>query len=175
MKNEINDNEFHYKSVYEVLNNQHDYLKTESIKTLKILNTIYDKSFDIIKKYNPKALIFLNQGQESFEISFGIINQSNDFHFFENEFSLIFNDGESFGIENYEYSVENYPTEDLFWCFRTELLGRMFYIWFLECIWNSNLIKLEIPIIYSDSSECDNIFDLKDGLSEYHDLTFLDK
>ncbi len=161
------------ESIYKVLQNQSEYLSKQSENLITTLNQIFQKSGELIQLHQPKAFIFMNEGQDSFDITFTIYDAKNDLHRLM-EFEMDFNDGTSFGIEDFPYEVENYPTEDYFSVIRSEYLNKLFFEWFMECLWNSDLIKLEVPLIFSMTHDLDELTNLKDGLGEYTDLAFLD-
>ncbi len=165
---------FEVDSVFEVVENLKKYLPTKTISFINSLNIFYQESSDLIKKYNPKCFFIINHKQQSFDLDFGLIDSNNEFVIFYDKYNLNFNDGESFGIENYEFEVEEYLVEDLFWSFRDEILERIFYMWVLECVWNSNMNNLKIPFVYAND-DFDEIFDLKNALKEYTNLEFLNK
>ena len=161
-------------SLFEVLQKQGAYLPGQSGALIEVFNKIYAQSEELIKTHQPKCFMFMNESYDAFDVTFTVYDHQNKFHRFM-EYELEFNDGESFGMEQdtYPIEVETYPTEDYFHTQRIHYLNKMFYEWFLECLWNSKLIQLDLPIIFSATSDCDELFDMKDGMMEYHDLDFL--
>lgn len=160
-----------FYSVLEVVSKMKEYLPGRTEYFISELDKFYNQSTDLIKKHSPKCLYVYNSGQE-FDLTFGLIDQNDEYVNFY-DYELLFNDGNNFGIDDYDYEIPNYPTEDMFQVFRMETAQNLFMMWILECVWNSKLIKTKIALIYVASTDFDEIYDLKDGVSEYHDLDFL--
>lgn len=160
-----------FYSVLEVVANIKNHLPSKTEYFISQLDNFYEQSAELIKLHKPKCLYVYNSGQE-FDLTFGLIDQNDEFVNFY-EYELEFNDGNNFGIDDYEYEIPSYPTEDMFQVFRMETAQNLFMMWILECVWNSKLMKIEIPLIYAASTDFDEIYDLKDGVSEYNDLDFL--
>lgn len=169
--NKSKNKKLEFYSVLEVVSHIKEYLPGRTEYFTSELDKFYNQSTDLIKKHNPKCLYVYNSGQE-FDLTFGLINQNDEYVNFY-EYELLFNDGNNFGIDDYDYEIPNYPTEDMFQVFRMETAQNLFMMWILECVWNSKLIETKIPLIYVASTDFDEIYDLKDGVSEYHDLDFL--
>lgn len=114
----------------------------------------------------------MNLCQNSFELSLGLVKENNELVFLNNEFEMIYNDGISFGVEDYKMFVPEHPTEDLFNLFRSEALDTLFFNWILEGVWNSKLMNLSLPLIYSTIGDCDNLYDLKNGYYTHDNFDF---
>ena len=167
-----NNNNLEFYSVLEVVANIKKHLPTKTECFINELNKFYNQSTELIKKHNPKCFYIYNSGLE-FNFTFGLVDKNGE-HIPFYDYKLDFNDGNNFGIDDYEYEIPSYPTEDMFHVFRMETAEKLFMMWILECVWKSKLIKIKTPLIYAASTDFDEIYDLKDGISEYHDLTFLD-
>lgn len=163
----------HFNSFYEVIKNQSDFLPNKTQDLIIALNAVYDKFDELFKKHNPSCLILVNMGQDSFDLTLGFRNKNEELIFLYNDFEFNFNDGNSFGLDNYDLQIPEHPTEDLFYLFRSELLNRLFYFWILEGVWNSNLMKLSIPLVYSATIDCNKLYDIREGWIEYDSFEFL--
>ncbi|CAL2103480.1 protein of unknown function [Tenacibaculum sp. 190130A14a] len=161
---------FEFESIYNLLNVQGKFLKNKTKDTIENLDKIYSE-FNTVKNL-PKALLFMNLGQLSFEIGFSTINEELDIqNNWEYEFNL--NNGESFNIEDYSMYNSKYPLEDYFSIIREEFLENMMKEFFIECYWNSKLKDLKTNVLYSNDSDCDEIIDLSNDLVVYHNFDFL--
>jgi len=173
MSNRVNGKSFEYHSVFQSVQNLKEYLPGKTVLFINYLNKFYSRLNDLIEKHDPKCLFIVNNKQQSFELDFGLINSHGELIFFYDEYELSFNDGNSFGIDDHDFEVEGYPTQDLFWVFRDEVLEKIFFIWILECVWNSNLMNCKIPLLYCNS-DFNDITNLKDGTTVYSNLDFLE-
>lgn len=160
-----------FYSVLDVVANIREYLPGKTGYFISQLDKFHDQSADLIKKHNPKCFYIYNSGQE-FDFTFGLIDKNDEYVNFY-DYDLVFNDGNNFGIDDYEFEIPDYPTEDLFQVFRMETAENLFMMWILECVWNSKLMKIKTPLIYVASVDFDKIYDLKDGVAEYCNLDFL--
>lgn len=165
---------FYTQSIFQVLRNQEKHLLPLIGDLIKKLNKLYGRLDELLKEQEPQALLFVNHGQESFEIGFAILDKQGEPVFFYNEFDGNFADEEEFGVNEYEFEVDEHPTEDMFYVLRSKAADQQFFIWFMEAIWNSDFMKTELPLIYSHTQDLDELVDLKNGVMEYHDFSFLD-
>lgn len=161
--------------IYNLLKNQGEHLSAQTEKCINTLNQIKKDLPDLIKEHQPKCIILFNHGQDSYDIHLCLLSQSGDFIHFHDKYEMDFNNDNTFGLEDLEYDeIEHYPTEDYFTVQRSTYLEKLFFEWLLECTWNSKLIKTDLPLIYSATADCDELYDMKNAMMEYHDFTFLD-
>ena len=95
------------------------------------------------------------------------MEQTDELNFFYDDFQFNYNDGNSFGIYDHEIEIPEHPTEDLFSLFRSETGYR-------KGIWNSKLMKLPVPVIYSENVDCGVLYNTRDGWIKHDDFSFLD-
>ena len=168
----MNNNNLHTSIIFEVLKNQGNFLPSQTEALLTSFDKIYTKKAEIEEKYNPDCLVFV-LSQDECCVDFGVKSKDKEMHIFYDQYELSFNDGSSFGATDLEFLVPEHPTEDLFTNFRSELLNRMFFIWFLEIYWKSNLYKWEIPTVFSQNYEYNEMIDMKNGWWPYENFEFL--
>ena len=80
------------------------------------------------------------------------------------------NDGESFGLNTYEFEVEEHPVDDYFSVERSQFLNDLLFRFFIECYWNSKLFEKDIICIYSHTTDCDSLVRLDGSFKEYHSI-----
>lgn len=160
----------HVQSIFEVIHNQHQYLKERSQDIIDVLNQISDDLEQLKEKHNITCLLFHNCGEHlEFDISLQIIDKELNFHA-NYKYEMELNDGESFGIDHYEDEIEEYPVPDYFSEERGEFLNQLLFQFFIECFWNSKLFHADILCIYSHTTDCDSLVKLNGDLTEYTSL-----
>jgi len=174
MSNQEGSPGYYTESIFQVLENQRNYLKGKQEGFIKTLNQIHADLGKYEAEHQPLCYIFMGYGQDIFNLDFGLLKKDEETVFFHDAYELSFNDGESFGVEEYEYEVDEHPCEDHFSTQRSEALELLFKNWLIEAVWNSKLKDISLPLIYSQNPDLDDMYDLKDVWRNYHDFSFLE-
>ena len=161
---------YQFESIFEVLQNQHLYLKNKNQDVITVLNQIAADLDRLKEKHSISCLLFHNRGEHNeFYIFFQAIDENKKFHAYY-DYEMHLNDGTSFGLGNYKDEIDEFPIPDYFDCERSKYLNEMMFQFFVECYWNSHLFAKDIPCIYSHTTDCDSLVELKDPYKEYHSI-----
>lgn len=162
--------QFHIGKLFDVLNKQAQYLPGKTEDFIHKLNELYSQLPQLIREHGAKCLLLVNMAQESFTLQPGIINKEHEPVIFFEGYDFNYNDGQAFGQESYDMEIAEHPTEDMFWLLRHETLDKVFFNWILEAVWNSDLMKVDIPIMYCPTYDLDTYIDLRTGHEDFLDF-----